>query len=215
MTKFLYIIISLIFIVSSSSRLLAKPVSIDELKKIQSNLKSFNTLSVNFTQKRFIATQPKLPRSAMGTLKISQPMFRYTIKKKPSVEWIYDGTNLFQYYPEQNEALKFPANKGLTGEIEEIVEIFLNSNVLFEKYSVVKSDLNKEELFLKLKPKKESETTEIDINMDTGKNIIKNMVLYFKDKNKTEFVFNNPSKEQIKSGVFSLDKSVKIKDALK
>lgn len=217
MNRFLGFITMLAFVFISFSNSLAKDVSTAELEKIQGKLKAFDTLSVNFTQNRFIKTQPNLKRSSKGTLQISKPnLFRWALKNKnQNMEWIYDGNNLFQYFPEKNEALKFPSHQSVTKEIEEIVEIFLNINALLQKYVVAKSDLNKENLFLKLMPKNESQTTEVDINMDTGKNIINNMILYFKDGNRSEFIFSNPSKEPLKSGTFSFAKTVKINDALK
>ncbi len=202
------------------TKLYAKEVSTSELEEIQKKLKSFETLTIDFTQSKFVKLRPKQSNSLTGKAFLSKPdMFRWILNRSGGTqEWIYDGKSLINYSSDRGDqvsAIRYPSSTTLVQEIREIIDIFLNINALLKKYNVLKSNFENDLLSLKLKPKQEFDIVEIDVELNVKQNVIKTIVLYFKNGNRSTFAFTNPSNSPLKPGAFSLPPSVKIKDALK
>src|SRR5690242_7803552 len=89
---------------------LGKPISKEELAKVQGKLKSVESLSVNFNHSMFSALRGKKTKAHHGIAYFGKAgEFKWVQLSPQRVEFIFNGRELFQYYPAENRALQFAA----------------------------------------------------------------------------------------------------------
>lgn len=181
--------------------------------KIQSRLKKLENLEVDFVQKIYTPLRNKT-RIVEGKAYFSYPnKFKWVRKKPVKEEIFYNGTTLVIYKPDEKTAMKLSGSSDRNQEVENITDMILDTATLLEKYKVIESRLDDTTIFLKLFPKEEdSNVTDIYITIDTVKNYVDNLKIYYVDKKNWEFSFKNPSTKKLPESTFKFrtPKGVKI-----
>ena len=181
--------------------------------KIQSKLKKLENLEVDFVQKIYTPLRNKT-RVVEGRGYFSYPnKFKWVREKPVREEIIYNGSSLVIYKPDEKTAMKLNSSSDRSQEVENITDMILDTATLLEKYKVIESKLDDTTIFLKLFPKEDdSNVTDIYITIDTVKNYVDNLKIYYTDKKNWEFSFSNPSTKKIPASTFKFraPKGVKI-----
>jgi len=183
----------------------ADEVSVSEVKKIQSELKSVPALEVQFTQTQYTALRDKERPPVKGHAKFARPAkFRWAIESENPEEIIFDGELLQQYRPAEKTLLKHATNSKVAQEISELTRLVLNTEHLFEKYDLESAERDKQVLSLKLKPKKSSDVTQVQLRVSTMKNrmYFKSVKILYQGGNWWAVEFKNPRTKPIEDAVF-------------
>ena len=181
--------------------------------KIQAKLKKIENLEVDFVQKIYTPLRNKT-RVVEGKGYFAYPnKFKWVREKPVKEEIIYNGSTLVIYKPDEKTAMKLNASSDRSQEVEDITDMILDTATLLEKYKVIESKLDDTTIFLKLFPKEEdSNVTDIYITIDTVKNYVDNLKIYYVDKKNWEFSFSNPRTQKLPASTFKFKpaKGVKI-----
>lgn len=222
MRKFLFLIF-LSTLVAPTPILAKEPansndLTLDQLKKIQADLKSHKYISVSFEQHLYRAWSKRESKSN-GVAKFAMPdRFRWSIdnpySKELMDEYIYDGKNFYHHSAESKRAYRFSTQMADAKEVMQIVDMVLNLKALFERYDFVEGTRDEDDVLFTIKAKsKQNDVEKIDIVVAVKKSYISLLKLYFINKNTLTINFKLPEFKPFGDEAFSLPKNVKIKDS--
>ena len=191
-----------------------KPVislSDKEMRGIQEKLKSFQYLSVDFTQSTFRSLR-KRTTVTTGKAHFSKPdKFRWMLIKPKADQWIFDGKTLSQYIPDRKEAVSYGSGANKGKEFRQIVDLVLNFNNLLERFTIKSSKKIDHFAEIVLEPKKKGgDIAEAVLKLDLKENYIKTLQMHFGHGNHTTLTFNDPRRNPLKDDVFELPKGTKV-----
>lgn len=201
------------FIVSSGS-ISAKELKLNEIKKIQAQLKLNEYLTVDMKQDVYRGLRNRHFIKPGKAYFMKPDMFRWVLFKPINDEWRFDGKTLINYKPGNKTANRYGVNAAQGRDFRSIVDMVMNLDTLFKRYDLVQSEKIGNDVFLQLKPKKSGEIVGADLTIDTKNNYIKVVKLKFRGKNNTVFSFTNPQTKKISKSNFSAPKGVKIMDVM-
>ena len=91
-------------------------------------------MSVDFTQTQTKKLRGK-SRTSLGKAYFKNPnLFRWQLLTPQKDEWIYDGKNLYNFIPDQNQAYKYEAKGSKGRELRQIIELVTHYSTLSESY---------------------------------------------------------------------------------
>ncbi len=203
----------LFFAVSFAGPAQAKDLTVDELREIQSKIKSSDSLSVDFTQSKLSGLRGK-KTSREGKAQFVKPSNFKWMLETPTREYkIYDGKNLYDFDPVANTAARYSPTGPKQHELRQIVDLVLNFDTLLKRYDLVKASEDGDLVSIELKPKTSGDIVAIELKLSQKDAFITYMK--FQLTNKTELVhdFKNPSTKAIPAEVFDLPKATRVTDA--
>lgn len=188
-------------------------LSVEELRKIQSQLQNYQTLSLDFNQTVYKKLRNKTLDNK-GDVYFKKPQsFRWSFSNAQREEWIYDGDSLLHYFPKKGYAHRYKAYAAKGKNLREIVSMVLDFDSLLTRYNVSSAFQQGKKVELSLKPKERGEIERVEINLDLDKNFIQSVKLNFEGGNYSFFVFSNPRYLASEQG-FTVPPKVKISEAI-
>lgn len=192
--------------VAVAARLLGKV----EIEKLQASLKSYPEMAIDFTQ-----TQTKKLRGkkslSQGKAFFKQPdLFRWQLVSPKKDEWIYDGTNLYNYMPDRQQASKYDANGAKGKELRQIVDLVTNFSTLSASYEIGEVKEEADLLVLSLTPKSKGELSKVELTVSKAGFSPKSLVLQFQNDNPTRLDFSNLVTTGVVSTIFTIPKGINV-----
>lgn len=189
-------------------------ISKAELQAIQNRLEKLTHLEVKFEQLVYTPLRKKTI-SYSGDAQFSRPsMFRWNQQNPTLKQVIYDGKDLYMYFPSQNVAYKFSASGSQAREIEKLAEIVLSINSLLELYTLNESkyDSVNKIVYLNLAPKSKGEIDGVKVEVNALKDFIKLVELTYSDGKVITYHFTQPKRKVVdkKKYTFVKPKGVKL-----
>jgi len=184
------------------------------LRSIQQRLQPANDLRVEFVETTYRALRGNTSESK-GEARFSRPnKFRWTIKSPRADEWTYDGTTLYRFQPDQNQATRFRTQSDQSRQISELISLILDVDQLLNRYNVVNVTQDSNESLVELTPKNRSEVTSVVLTASTKQQFIRKIRVNYRNGNHTSITFSNPRFEPLPEAVFqfSAPNGVKIAD---
>lgn len=189
------------------------PLSLDELRKIQSQLQNYQTLSLDFNQTVYKKLRDKTLANK-GDVYFKKPQsFRWSFNNPQREEWIYDGDSLLHYFPKKAYAHRYKAYAAKGKNLREIVSMVLDFDSLLQRYNVSSAFQRGKLVELSLAPKAKGEIEGVELILDLDKNFIQSVKLNFEGGNYSFFAFSNPRYVASQQG-FSIPAQVKVSDAI-
>lgn len=190
-------------------------LSVDDIAALQKKLKTYETISVKFTQTVFKSLRKKTINSDGQAFFQRPDKFRWSLLSPKPESWMHDGKDLYNYFPEKKEAIRY-ANKAAKGKhLKELVDIVLNFNHLLQKYTLQNAQRKNALVFMELLPKEPGEIEKTELVFDEARSFVKSIKMLFKGGNITTLDFSNPLFNVSPSHQLELPiKSIKIVDAL-
>ena len=197
--------------VAAAEKFVEEALSTEELRDVQSKLSSRKNLRVDFLQLRTSALRPKKPSKSSGKAIFAKPArFRWEIEKPQADILIFDGKNLYSFKPTDKAATRFSTQGERTSEIKEVIDFVMDFDSLLKRYQIVKSVRLNKDIILTLNPKQPGAVSVIDINVDNKNYYVRSLKMSFANKNTSEFIFSNPSSEDMPGTSFEVPSSMKI-----
>ncbi len=196
-----------------------KSLSIKEkdLEEFSRKLKSHKVLEINFIQKTYRNLRKKTRRTKGRAVFIDGRKFRWVVKGLSPIEWIYDGTSLVSFQPNEKYATRYPSTGSQGQEFRKVVEMVTDLKKLRETYKLVHSEKKGQKGTLKLEPfsgKASGDIQKIEIQLNFKKYYIDALKITFRQGNYSDFTFVNPVFKAFHKEALNLPKGVKIVDAL-
>jgi chaperone LolA len=188
-------------------------ISRAELQKIQDRLEKLQYLSVKFEQ---IVSTPlrgkAIPYS--GEAKFSRPsLFRWDQDKPTKKKVIYDGKDLYMYFPSEQVAHKYSAKGSQASEIERLASIVLSINSLLELYQLNESkyDAVNKIVYMTLVPKTKGEIAGLKVEVNALKDYIKSVEVTYADGKVIAYNFAQPKRTEVPKAEFTFIKPKGVK----
>lgn len=185
-------------------------LSIEELRAIQSKMNTAQSLSVKFKQAAYKNLRGKTSHSSGYAHFLKPNMFRWVLETPKSEQWIYNGKDLYNFFPSRKEAILYGGVASKAKEIGELVDMILNFDSLQKKYEFNSITQKNNEIFISLTPKTQSDMTKAELVFDRAANYIKEIKLYFRGQNHTLFTFSDPDTKLLQTTLFQLPNEVKV-----
>jgi outer membrane lipoprotein-sorting protein len=183
-----------------SAQLAAEPLTLDQLKKVQKKLQTSDYLTIDFKQEAYSSLRKRSSHFS-GRGMFAKPSKFHWIQEKPvKKEFIFSGTELVQYLPDQKSASKFKANDDESSRFSKLSDLVLNMSVLLDEYKLVKAErVAKEKIInVNLEPKtKSTDIIRVDLVIAEDKNFVKTVVLSYDGGKRYTYQFSNPSFDPI------------------
>jgi outer membrane lipoprotein-sorting protein len=196
----------------SNTGFAAKDLSLEELKKAQAKIKSFDYLDVDFDLVAYGGLRKKESKS-VGHAAFSKPeKFRWQTLSPIADEWLFNGKDLINYKPTTKEAIRFNSTGATAGGLKQIIDIVMNFDSLLQRYDVKKATQAEDKIAVELTPKKSGDVASIDLTLALDKGFVSYVKIYYSNGNNSAFFFKNPKKDSIPQGFFDLPSGVKVKD---
>lgn len=191
----------------------AATVTLDELRKIQGNVKNLNHLTVSFDQSQYRALR-KRERTSSGRARFSKPdKFYWALENPMQDAWVYDGKQLYNYSADLKSAVKYNLSGPKARSVTKIVDLVMNLDSLLKRYDMVEARREGDVVKVELAPKTKSDVTAVDLHISESQNYISYIKLYFPGGNHTVLNFKSPNRSPIPASVYSLPKGVKITES--
>lgn len=201
------LVIALAVLLSSTA--FAKELSVDELRAIQSKMKSSDKLTASFVQTRYAALRGK-STTRKGQASFAKPnLFRWTMEQ-PSKQLIFDGKSFFDYDPEAKAAVKYSPKGPSARELTQIVDLVLNFDSLLNRYDLIKALEDGDQVTVLLRPKKKSDLEQIELRYAKAADYLTYIRLDLANKNRLTHEFSKPSKGTVPEGAFAVPPGVSI-----
>lgn len=191
---------------------LAKDLSVDELRDIQSKIKSSDSLTVDFVQTKVSGLRGKKTVREGKAQFVKPSNFKWMLETPTREYKIYDGKNLYDFDPVAKTAARYSPTGPKQHELKQIVDLVLNFDTLLKRYDFVKASEDGDLVSVELKPKTPGDIVGIQLKLGQKDSFITYMK--FDLSNKTQLIhdFKNPSTKAIAADVFDLPKGVKVTD---
>ena len=191
-------------------RSFAKDLSAEDLRTLQSKLKSGDFLAVDFQQTKTTPMRGKKTKRDGKAIFAKPDKFKWMLETPKQEYKIYDGKDFYDYEPSTKSAVRFSATGPNAYELKQIVDLVLNFDTLLKRYDVVKADEDKGIVSVTLKPKVENEITGVGLKLDLKDSFISYLKFELRDKTVLEHEFKNPVRKPVGDDAFALPKGVKV-----
>jgi outer membrane lipoprotein-sorting protein len=195
-----------------------KELTVDELRKIQEDLKSYDALTVDFTQTTITAIS-KLRGKADGRKRegkavLAKPnRFKWMLETPTRDHKLYDGKFFYEIDPATSTAKRYSVTGPQAYEVRQIVDLVLNFNKLLQTYDLKKAEQDGDLVKIQLTPKTEQEITALELHLSTKDSYVTFLKWDLKNKSSLAHAFRNPNRGAIPDDAFDLPKGVKITDS--
>lgn len=190
---------------------LAKVITVEELRKIQSKLKSSDYLSVELRQTKTSATRPNKPVIAKGKAIFSKPdKFRWTVGEPINEETIFTGKEMIKVRPTESVGVRYPASGSESVELRRVVDLVLNLEALLERYELISAEQSGKKVSVSMKPKTPQDIAQVNFVLNIDENFISFLEMVMSNKMKLAVEFNKPSFAKIADSAFLVSKDVRI-----
>ena len=196
----------------TATPLFAKSLTVDELRKMQSKMKAYDSLSVDFVQTRYTDLRQKSTHREGRALFAKPNLFRWMLETPKREYKIFDGKSFYDYDPEGNTAKRFATNDQQSHELNQMIDLILNFDSLLKRYDVVKADEDGDLIKVHLKPKVAGDVSSIELHFAQKEQFVSYLKMVLKNKNSLTHEFKNPAHAAIPEATFALPKGVKATD---
>lgn len=198
---------------SFSATAVAKELTTDDVRALQSSIKASESLSVDFTQTTTKALRgTKVVRK--GKAAFARPnKFKWMLEAPANEQKIYDGKFFYDYTPATKSAAKLSPTGPQAHELNGIVDLILNFDTLLKRYDMVKAEENGDEVRIELKPKTGNEVTAVELKLTKKDPYITFLKMDLKGGNTQTHQFTNPSRAALPADTFKLPEGVKVTDS--
>jgi len=191
--------------------LYAASITVEELRIIQSKLKTSDHLSVELRQTKTSATRPNKPVIAKGRAIFSKPdKFRWTVGDPINEETIFTGKEMIKVRPTENVGVRYPAGGSESQELRRVVDLVLNMEALLERYDVLTADKSGHKVSVSMKPKSAQDIAQVNFVLDTVENYISFLELEMSSKMKLAVEFSHPNFSKVPDAAYQVGKDVRI-----
>ena len=142
-------------------------------------LRSTKYLTVQFSQTIYKKLRNR-STVRKGTAYFAKPnKFRWNFDKtkKGLEEYYYNGKMLTHYQSGINEVTHYSTNKGLSRDLNQVINLVLDPKVLLDRFSIIDSKTHKTTTIFTLKPKSEvsSDIRLINVHISDTRKYVKNI----------------------------------------
>jgi chaperone LolA len=196
----------------TSSPLYAKALSVAELRQIQSTMKAYDSLTVDFVQSRYSDVRKKSSRRE-GRAQFAKPnLFRWMLETPKREYKIFDGKSFYDFDPETNTAKRYATSGEQSHELNQMIDLILNFDSLLKRYDVVTAEAVGDLIKIHLKPKAAGDVSGIELHFAQKEQFVSFLKMELRNKNALTHEFKNPSHAAIPETAFALPKGVKASD---
>lgn len=208
--KLFKLLVAIILVVPGSALSQSKA----ELKH-EKLLSSTKFLTVQFSQTIYKKLRNR-STTRKGTAYFAKPnKFRWNFDKtkKGIEEYYYNGKMLTHYQSKVNEVTHYSTNKGLSRDLNQVINLVLDPKVLLDSFSIIENKTIKTTTTFTLKPKNElsSDIHLIKVKISDTRKYVKEVKIQYDDENYTLFKFKNPKKAVIDDNIFTFSKKGNFK----
>lgn len=190
----------------------AKDLTVDELRAIQSKIKSSDSLTVDFVQTKISHLRGKKTMREGKAQFVKPSSFKWMLETPNKEYKIFDGKNLYDYDPEAQTAARFSPTGPKQHELQQIVDLVINFDTLLKRYDLVKASEDGDLVSIELKPKTPVDIVSIDLKLSQKNAYITYMKFELSNQNQLIHEFKNPNSQAIPPAAFELPKGVKVTD---
>jgi outer membrane lipoprotein-sorting protein len=191
-----------------------KELTVEELRQTQSKLKTFDSLSVAFTQDYTKGLRGKTTTREGKALFDKSGRFKWMLETPVQEYKLYDGKYFYDYNPSAKSAQRYSPTGTQAYELKQIVDLVLNFDSLLRRYDLEKAEETGGLIKIDLKPKSEGELTGVHLDWSVADNYIPYLKMTFRNKAVIALTFKSPSRKAIPPSEFDLPKGVKATDSL-
>lgn len=207
-------IVSLVFALFLAKTAHAKNLTADDLRAMQTKMKAYDTLAVDFVQTKSTGLRPGKGSVRQGHAFFEKPNLFKWMLETPNKEYkIYDGKALYDYDPDSNSATKYSPTGPKHYELREMIDLVLNFDSLLKRYDLKKAEEKAGSINIILTPKAKGDVTEVELTLQPKEAFISFLKMTFSNKMTLAHEFKNPSHKPIPEASFQLPKGVKITDS--
>ena len=172
----------------------------EDLKKLQTQLKDFGALKVNFSQTAYKSLRKKTIVTTGRAFFAKPNLFRWSLQfEAGEEEWIFDGQQLLHYEAALKRATSYKASASRGRELGQIVDMVLNPDHLLSEYRLASGQREGDLIKLVLIPRNPGDIVQTQLTLDCAKNYITQVFLSLRGENTTTFDFTNPQKSKAAS----------------
>ena len=195
-----------------SSNIQAKPLSNQELAKIQAKMKAHKFVSLKFEQTRFKSLRKKEVKSTGSALFKTPNKFVWSLDHSQQA-WIFDGRTLLHYDKVKKAAVGYGNTAAKGKELRKIIALVTRFDHLQKDYMINGAEQTGDILSLSMAPHhKTGELKSVEVKFDTDKHHITFLKLKFAAGNYSSFRFFGRDTKDISDATFSVPKGTKIKE---
>ena len=196
-----------------ASPVMARELSVAELRDVQSKIKSSDALTVDFVQTKFSGLRGKSTHREGKAYFVKPNLFKWMLQTPTKEYKIFDGKFLYDYSPDANSATRYAPKGPQTKELDQIIDLVLNFDTLLKRYDLVKAEETGDLIKIKLKPKAPGDLVGIELHLAKREEFVSYLKMDMANKNSLIHEFKNPSRSAIPESAFVLPASVKINDS--
>ncbi len=202
-------------LVSRQAALAGTPLGKDELKSLQTKMKSSSQLSVDFTQTTTNPIRPNQKKISTGAASFAKPAkFRWAIQKPKADTLIFDGDTLYSLQDDAKTATSYNAKADRAIEIREVIDLVLDFDVLLKRYEITESSKDERLAHLSLKPHNKNVIDHLEVDVSLATASIERVKMFFSNKNTNELVFSSPDRSPIPANTFQVPAGYKTVSGL-
>lgn len=191
----------------------AKVLTPEELRVVQSKMKSTDQLSVDFVQVSYKKLRNK-ETSRPGHAFFQKPnKFKWVLDKPVLQAMIYDGKDFFEYNPDSHSAMRFSPTGPRAYDLSQVVDLVLNFDSLLKRYDLLKAEQDGDNIKIQLKPKAAQDVTGVDMTFSVKESLITYLKMSMKGGNYLAHEFKNPQRGVLGGDAFKLPAGVKVTDS--
>jgi outer membrane lipoprotein-sorting protein len=219
--KIFVLFFSFLLIATNSDRAISQtqslsaqqPLSLEELQKIQKGIQLSKYLTLDFDQVSISGLRGHKTSRKGKAYFLSPDKFSWMLETPVREYKIFDGSAFYDYSPDQAKAIRHAPQGKQVEQLLQIVEVVMKFDSLLQNYHLV-SAYRDNFVYIKLKPKKNSEIKEISLVLDEKTATVTNVTLEMANKNKLIHEFKNPSKTPFSLSIFQIPPKVQISSGL-
>jgi len=191
----------------------ADVLSTEELRAVQAKLKASDYLSVDLVQTKTSPTRPNRPVKSEGSARFAKPdRFVWTIGDPINEQTIFDGSRLLKVYPTEKVGVRYRAQGTESQELKRIVDLVLNMDSLFDNYVLKQAEMKDGVVNVQLTPKAANEVEQVDLQLDTKLNFIRNLRFQLRTRMILAIEFRNPSRDPVPGSAFDVPPGIKLSE---
>ncbi|MBP6219120.1 MAG: outer membrane lipoprotein carrier protein LolA [Oligoflexales bacterium] len=184
-------------------------LKVEEIRQIQGKMKSYESLSVEFSQSVFKNLRKKTVTSRGEAFFKRPDRFHWRLLSPKPEEWLYDGKDLVNYFPTKKEAVRYSANAAKGRNLRELVDMVLDFNKLLDHHKLVSAVKEPGRILVELAPVDSSEMTKIELVIDEAKNFVSSIKMHFRGGNVTTLSFSSPKFDKFSEAGFKVPEGIK------
>lgn len=206
----------IVALVTGAPRLFAAELTLAELRTIQEQMKSYDVLTVDFTQKTetpLSKVRGKAPRREGHAVLTKPDRFKWMLETPTKDYKLYDGTYFYELDPDSNTAKRYSLTGPQSYEIRQVVDMVMNFDTLLRRYDLKKAERDGDVVNVYLTPKSVQEITEIQLHVSVKDSFVSYLKWETKAKTTMTLEFRNPVRKHVPDSFYVLPAGVKVTDS--